>query len=235
MPVDLPYENPFQPPEASVLEQPADSGAERLVPWEDHGSFPTLWKRFGGMFSLLFSNPLELADRVTVTEALAPAWTFNTLMAIPYLAFMGAIFAFMGSVFAFAPPDPNMPKGLMAGVFGGELVFFVILILVGMFIYGAILHAMLWMWGGTREGRGLGQTIRFCGYAWGFVHLGMLIPCFGALVALGGLIYIAIGLARIHRTDTWRAVCAIFTPILLCCFCYALFLVFAIGMAGFKH
>jgi hypothetical protein len=212
-----------------------DLGELRPVPWEDPEAFPGFWKRVGGMFSLLFSNPLELADRVTVTEGLAPAWRFNILMALPYLGFVGLIFALMGSVFAFAPPDPNMPRGLMAGIFIGEMLFIAAIILVGMFVYGAIGHAMLWMWGGMRDGRGLGQTIRFCGYAWGFVHLGMVIPCFGGLVALAGLVYVGMGLARVHRTNTWRGICAILTPVLLCCLGYGLVLGLVIGMSALKH
>ncbi|HET6329375.1 MAG TPA: hypothetical protein VFF76_01175 [Holophagaceae bacterium] len=212
-----------------------DLGELQPVPWEDLETFPGFWKRVGGMFSLLFSKPLELADRVTVTGGLAPAWRFNILMALPYLGFIGLIFAFMGSVFAFAPPDPNMQRGLMAGIFIGEMLFIAAIILVGMFVYGAIAHAMLWMWGGMREGRGLGQTIRFCGYAWGFVHLGMVIPCFGGLVALAGLVYVGMGLARIHRTDIWRGICAILTPVLLCCLGYGLILGLVIGMSALKH
>ena len=209
--------------------------ALRPIPWEDAEAYPGLWQRISAMFSLLFSNPMEVADRVAVTDGLAPAWRFNLLMAVPYLAFTGLILAFAGTVFAFIPPDPQMPRGLMTGIFAGELLFIVALFCVGIFVYGVIFHAALWMWGGTRQGLGLGQTVRACGYLWGFVNLGMLIPCLNILVMLGGLVYLGMGLARIHRTDTWRGICAAMTPMLICCLGYGLFLALALGMAGIKH
>jgi hypothetical protein len=233
--VDIPSQNPFQPPEAAVLEQAWDPLALPPVPWEDTDAYPGFWQRVGAMFSLLFSNPMELADRIPVTDGLAPAWRFNLVMAIPYFAFTGLIFAFMGSIFAFTPSDPNLPKGLMAGIFGGELVLILLIYCVGMFVAGAIAHAALWMWGGTRGGAGLGQTIRTCGYIWGFVNLGMLVPCVNLFVMLGGIVYLGMALARIHRTDTWRGICAVLTPYFICCLGYAALLLAGFTLGAFNH
>lgn len=232
MAVDLPYGNPFQAPEAPVLESLPDLGDLRPVPWEDREAFPGFWKRVGGMFSLLFSRPLDLADRVPVTEGLLPAWTFHMFLLVPYLAFMVLMLVFMGTVSFLVPQDPSLPKGLLAGIFGAEFGVIALFMAAGMFIYGAIIHAMLWMWGATRRGRGLGQTIRFCGYAWGFVNLGMIIPCVNFLVALGGLVYLIAGLARLHRTDLWRVICAILTPLFLCCLGYVAIIILAITFSG---
>lgn len=233
--VDLPYSNPYQAPEAPVLETPTDFSSLPPIPWEDRETYPRFWRRLGAMFSLLFSNPMDFADRIPVTDGLAPAWRFNLLMAVPYLGFMGLMLAFMGTMFAFLPADPQMPKGMMSGLMALEFVFIAGLVCAGMFIYGAILHACLWMWGATREGLGLGQTIRACGYIWGFVNLGMFVPCVNFFIMLGGLIYLGMGLARIHRTDTWRGICAVLTPVFLCCLGYGLILALSIGMAGLKH
>ena len=233
--VDLPYENPFQAPGAPVLERPEDPGSLRPVPWEDLETHPGFWGRVGGMFSLLFSNPMGMADRVPVTDGLAPAWRFNILMAVPYLVFTGLMLALVGSVFAFMPKDPNMPKGVMGLTVAGEGLFILAWILSGMFVCGAIVHCALWMWGGTREGRGLGQSVRACGYLWGFVNLGMLLPCLNLFVMIGGIVYLGMGLARVHRTETWRGICAAFTPFLLCCFCYGAFLALAISLPRLMH
>lgn len=229
--------NPFRAPGAAHLEPTPEfpAGGLRPVPWEDEASYPGFWQRIGAMFSLLFSNPLELADRIPASEGLAPAWRFNLLMAAPYLAFTGVIFAFMGSMFAFLPKDPNMPKGVMAGLFAGELLFFLAIFLVGIFVYGAIFHCALWMWGGTREGVGLGQTIRTCGYVWGFANLGMLIPCLNIFVMLGGIVYLGMALARVHRTDTWRGICAMFTPVFVCCLGYAGLLIIGFTAGALSH
>jgi hypothetical protein len=63
------------------------------------------------------------------------------------------------------------------------------------------------------------QTIRAHAYAQAFIGLGAMIPYIGILVQLAGLVWMGMGLARMHRTDTWRGICAVFTPFLLLCCC----------------
>jgi hypothetical protein len=46
-----------------------------------------------------------------------------------------------------------------------------------------------------------------------------MVPYLGILVQLAGMVWMGMGLARMHRTDTWRGVCALLTPIFLCCCC----------------
>jgi hypothetical protein len=50
----------FEPP-------PAPAPALRPVPFEDLEASPSFWSRVGGMFRMVFSNPMELFDRVPVT------------------------------------------------------------------------------------------------------------------------------------------------------------------------
>ena len=37
-------------------------------------------------------------------------------------------------------------------------------------------------------------------------------------------------LARIHRTETWRGICAAYTPLLLCCCFYGAVLIAALAL-----
>jgi hypothetical protein len=90
---------------------------------------------------------------------------------------------------------------------------------LGMLIGGAFNHFFLWMWGGLKPGVGTSQSIRAYGYASAFIQIGGLIPYIGILVHLAGMIVIGMGLARMHKTDTWRGICAALTPLILVCCC----------------
>jgi hypothetical protein len=75
------------------------------------------------------------------------------------------------------------------------------------------------MWGGLRPGVGLNQTVRAYGYASAFIQIGGMIPYLGILIQLAGMIAMGMGLARMHKTDTWRGICAMLTPFILLCCC----------------
>jgi hypothetical protein len=42
------------------------------------------------------------------------------------------------------------------------------------------------------------------------------------------------GLARIHRTETWRGIVAAYTPMAVCCCLYALLFVVLAGVGALK-
>jgi len=197
----------------------------RPVPFEDHETFPDFWPRVGGMFRLVFSNPMELFDRVPVTEGLGAPWRFLLLLSIPVFLIMAMVFFFAGMAIMFAALD-QVGKGdhkaiaaIMPVIFGVIVLLMPLFTFLGMVIGGAFNHFFLWMWGGLRPGVGTGQSIRAYGYASAFIQIGGLIPYLGILIQLAGLVVIGMGLARMHRTDTWRGICAMLTPIFLCCCC----------------
>ncbi len=204
------------PPSAPVL-QP--------VPFEDQETFPGFWPRVGGMFRLVFSNPMELFDRVPVTEGLGAPWRFLLLLSIPVFLILAMVFFFAGMAIMIAALD-QVGKGdhkaiaaIMPVIFGLIVLLMPLFTFLGMVIGGAFNHFFLWMWGGLRPGVGISQSIRAYGYASAFIQIGGLIPYLGILIQLAGLVVIGMGLARMHRTDTWRGICAVLTPIFLCCCC----------------
>jgi hypothetical protein len=234
MSVDIPYQNPFQAPEAPVLESSWEPGELRPVPWEDPESFPTFWKRLGGMFSLAFSSPVELIRRVPYGTGSGAPMRFILTMAAPVLALMVLIFGVVIMFGAFSGAK-DLPLWLMPVILVGVLILMPVMYLIQMFLWGAINHASLWMWGGLKDGEPLDQTIRASGYALGFFIIGGLIPLLNYAVMVIVPVVLGMGLARMHRTDTWRGICAAFTPLLICCCLYGVFLVTIIGLGAFNH
>jgi hypothetical protein len=197
----------------------------RPVPFEDLEAMPGFWERVGAMFRLVFTKPFELFDRVPVTEGMGAPWRFLLLLSVPIFLIMGAVFFFVGRGAAMATLEAR--AGAEAHSFAAlmTVIFLVILLLMplfsflGMVIGGALNHFFLWMWGGLKPGVGADQSIRAYGYASAFLQIGGLIPYLGILVQLAGIVVIGMGLARMHKADTWRGVCAALTPIILVCCC----------------
>lgn len=218
-PADLP---PLPPPFAA---EPMLAPALRPVPFEDPEAFPTFWSRVGGMFRLVFSNPMELFDRVPVREGLGAPWRFLLLLSIPVFLIMALVFFLVGMGIMLAAleqtgkGDGKAIAAVMPLIFGAILLLMPLFSFLGMVIGGAFNHFFLWMWGGLRPGVGTSQSIRAYGYASAFIQIGGLIPYIGILIHLAGLIVTGMGLARMHKTDTWRGICAVLTPLFLLCCC----------------
>ena len=217
-------EPPRLPPPIAAPLPPAEPDL-RPVPFEDPELYPSFWSRVGGMFRLVFSNPMELFDRVPVTEGLGAPWRFLLLLSIPAFLLVSLIFfaVGMGAMMAVLDQagkgDGRVIAGVMPLIFGAILLLMPLFTFLGMVIGGAFNHFFLWMWGGLRPGVGTSQSIRAYGYANAFLQLGGFIPVIGPLIQLAGLIVIGMGLARMHKTNTWRGVCAVLTPFFLLCCC----------------
>ena len=204
---------------------PAATPALRPVPFEDLEGFSGFWSRVGGMFRMVFSNPMELFDRVPVTEGLGAPWRFLLLLSVPVFLIMSLIFFLVGIGIMMAAleqagkGDGKAVAAIMPVIFGAILLLMPLFAFLGMVIGGAFNHFFLWMWGGLKPGVGTGQSIRAYGYASAFIQIGGLVPYIGILIHIAGLVVIGMGLARMHKTDTWRGICAVLTPLFLVCCC----------------
>lgn len=214
---------PMLPPVVDPL--PPSAPELRPVPFEDHEAFDGFWSRVGGMFRMVFSHPMELFDRVPVTEGLGAPWRFLLLLSVPVFLVMALVFFFVGMGIMLAAleqtgkGDSKAIAAVMPIIFGAILLLMPLFSFLGMVIGGAFNHFFLWMWGGLKPGVGTGQSIRAYGYASAFIQIGGLIPYLGFLVQIAGMVVIGMGLARMHKTDTWRGVCAVLTPLFLLCCC----------------
>ena len=249
MDVDIPLSaNPDQPSEASVL---------RPIPWEDREAHASWWSRLVATVKMSFSAPMDAADRIHVTDGFwhpylylllcsAPVLIFSILGQILGVAVQGAILGSLGA----GRPNPLQELGLSTLGAGAitliVILFFLVampvLLLFGMFIGGALSHLFLWMFGGTKAGVGLGQTIRCYAYANGVYQLVSavgsipLVGCFFLFLLIPfvivWLVYYGLALARLHRTESWRGICAAFAPVVLACCCGGIAIAAAIGLAA---
>jgi hypothetical protein len=109
---------------------------------------------------------------------------------------------------------------------------------IGLFLASGIVHLCLMLFGGARNG--FEATFRTYAYATGATAPFAVIPACGQLIGgIWGLVATIIGLKEAHETDTWRVVCAVFLPLVVCCACIAVVAVFfgaalmaAIGQAA---
>jgi hypothetical protein len=133
---------------------------------------------------------------------------------------------------------PGVASGSdMSHLFGlGHWAFVIIyavlsplLVVMGLFIGGAILHLCLMLVGGAN--RSFETTFRVVCFAGGAANLFSMIPMCGGLVALVYQIVLnCIGLTNAHQTTTGKALMAIFLPLIICC---GLSIIFGLLLGGF--
>lgn len=222
---------PPAPPAPPIWEPPpavVPTPSLRPVPFEDLEAMPGFWERVGAMFRLVFTNPFELFDRVPVTEGMGAPWRFLLLLSVPIFLIMAAVFSFVGMGASIAAMEAQRGAegqtvaALMPVVFGVILLLMPLIWFLGMVVGGALNHVFLWMWGGLKPGVGVIQSIRAYGYISAFfqiIQLAMVIPVVGVFFYVGMMVVLGIGFARMHKTETWRGVCAALTPLVLVCCC----------------
>lgn len=108
---------------------------------------------------------------------------------------------------------------VLTGMGIGSAAFIIllpVLILMGLFIGGAIVHLCLMIVGGANKT--FEATLRVLAFTQGSTGPLQMVPiCGGIIAGVWALVLNCIGLARAHETDTGRAVLAIFLPLIVCC------------------
>lgn len=221
--MDLDPGNPFAPPRATFTELRLEPFDGHPVPFEDRAAEPRFWARVWAMFQLLFTDPAALTDRIPNTRGVSAPLRFALLLSTPLMGLYLSIGGAVGLIAGLAAPASSgnpFPSWLAAFIGPFYAVMLAVVVVLGLFLGGPILHGLLWMWGGLRATRGLEQTLRAVGYYLAFHMLGSCIPLLNLAVALAGPAFLGMALARIHRTDLWRGIGAAYSPLLLCCCLY---------------
>jgi hypothetical protein len=187
------------------------------------------------MFKLMFTDPYAFYDRMGVTDGLGAPFRFLLVMMVPFIGMIILILGAFGALALFNEgAKADAPRWMLPVMMASAIVFYPIMIILGTLAWGLLNHVCLWMWRGTSNGVGVGQSLRATLYTYAFILLVSFVPLVGALGMLAGVVFIGIGLSRVHRTDLWRGIAAVFTPLVLCCGAYIAFFAVAIASGSFK-
>ena len=217
----------MQPP--GTVPPPSPGGAPpppqlQPLPWEQPG-YPAL----EGLYEtakLVLTAPSQAFARMSLTGTLGKpilyaiifGWIGVVARQIYSIAFRSVINNFMGS---FHMPGPMGMRGFQVPILVSvaAMIFAPVLVLIGVFIWSAIVHLFLMLVGGAKTG--FASTVRVVCYA-GAVQILQVVPFCGGLIALvWGLVLYIIGLAVAHRTTQGKAALAVLLPVVLCCVCVA--------------
>ena len=187
-----------------------------LPPFEDReaygGFFPALLQTWVGACF----RPTEFFESVGNSQDLTPALLFGVLIGwISIVIEVAWLLVFQ------APLIPMMRQEEIAGALTGGIVslacfglFSWLPVLLGILIYGLIVHLFLMLFGGANQG--LTMTLRVISYTSAPLIFAVVPFLGGCIAAIWMLVLGIIGLAAAHRTDTWRAALAVFAQVILC-------------------
>jgi len=114
------------------------------------------------------------------------------------------------------------------------IILLPVMIVLGLFIGGAIVHLCLMIVGGANKT--FETTLRVLAFTQGSTGPLQMVPiCGGIIAGVWALVLNCIGLARAHETDTGRAILAVFLPLIVCCGGGVLVLFMVGGLAALGH
>lgn len=220
--------HPSWPPESAA---PA---AHAGVPWEERDRIGFLAALFATVRLSLF-EPTHFFSRLHPQGAVPPPPGGPIGSPILYAILVGVPGAIASIFWQFVVSS----LGLFSGGDAGEALFTVgtsviaaalspILIPLALLITTAIIHVVLLLFGGAKEG--FLASFRVLCYS-SAPELFQIIPLCGILSGVWWVVIAGIGLKVVHRTTFPRAFGALLLPLLACCGLLAL-LVFMAGMAG---
>jgi hypothetical protein len=191
------------------------------LPWENRQQLG-FFKAFFDTVIMVLSRPSDAFSIMKPEGGLTDPLLFGVIG--------GSAGAIVSTIYQLVMRSVGFGQTNMFGKFGfglsGFFVFDLILtplkVIIGLFVFAAILHLCLMMFGGAS--RAFETTFRVVGYGTGATYLLCLIPVCGGLAALIYLIVVCtIGLARAHQTTTGKALMAVLTPFIVCCGVAAIF------------
>jgi hypothetical protein len=206
------------------------------LPWEQPG-YPFLEALYETA-KLFVTVPTEAFRRMSVAVDLGRPLLYAVL-----LGWIGIIAGQLYSIALRGVTANLLPfqsaEGFAMGTGASIVVMIVapVLVLLGVFIWAAIVHLFLMMVGGANAG--FGATVRVMCYGT-TAQLAQIVPlCGGIIGTVWAIVLEIIGLAKAHRTSQGKAALAVLLPLALCCVCIAIMAVLfgaaimaAIGQAG---
>jgi hypothetical protein len=193
--------------------------------WDRRSEIGILWAIVETVQEVLL-QPGPAFSKMKLTGGLGSPYLYwlivggiSTLVALGYQLVFSAISEGTG-----ASGAVGVVVMLVGGVLGGGFM-----ILVLPFISGAITHLCLMLCGGAK--RDFEATFRVVCFSQGTCALFGIVPICGAIIqGIYGLVVSIIGLQKVHETDLWRVILAVFLPVIFCC--GLLVILFSLGFAA---
>jgi hypothetical protein len=201
------------------------------LPWEQPG-YPFL----EGLFEtakLVLTAPSQAFARMSLIADIGRPLFYAVILGwLGVIANQAYNIALRGAMHSFLSTLPGYNTRLFFGLptaFNvGFMVIAPIFVLIGVFVWSAIIHLFLMIVGGANKG--FGATLRVVCYST-TVQVFQIIPfCGGFVAGIWALVLYVIGIATAHRTTQGKAALAVLLPIVLCCVCAAVLMV-AFGAA----
>ncbi len=195
---------------------PSAAAAGGGLPWE-HREQLGVFKAFFDTVILVLTKP---------GEAFAMMKTDGDMMGPLLFALIGGSAGIIVSVLfqmglhsiGFMADRENAMFGMgVVGIWSlAYIILAPVLVTIGVFIGGGILHLCLMIVGGARKS--FETTFRVVCFASGSTSLLSMIPLCGGLISgVWNIVLEIIGVARAHEIDTGKAVLAVLLPIIVCC------------------
>lgn len=188
---------------------------------------PMEQRRTYGLFNALWHTwrqaclePMAFFRQVGFSQDMGAAVLFMLLVSLVTSLASGLLLlaGLQALLWALARKEGLPSSPLFGGAAGALLLaplVFLLSTLIGWAISTAVLHLLLLIVGGARKG--MSTTALVLAYA-SAPQVFNVVPWLGGWVAsIWSLVLLIVGLSQAHETDTWRAVLAVFLPLLLCC------------------
>jgi hypothetical protein len=178
------------------------------------------WPRVSLTLTQAFTDPMGAFEALPRGSSLWAPWRLKLLCMAPAYLCLVLLLGLMHLVVVVTALVESVPLNQQAllvfpGLLLAVLVGGPLLQLGTMLAGGAILHAFLWAFRGTRSAAGLRPTVRALGYTQAVTGLFCLLPPLVPLAYPASRVALGLGLARMHRTQPWRGVAAALTQAFL--------------------
>lgn len=217
-----------------TAEQPPPMAGPQGNPWERRGTLG-ISEGFIQTLKLLVTAPTEAFAQTLKRGDFGSPLLFAIIVGWIGVA-IGQIWeTLMGaSILSMMPAEVRNSFPFVPGTAAGFLIsviFAPVYIIIGLFLWSAILHLCLIIVGGLGKSvAGFEGTFRIVSYST-VAQLANLIPIAGGVISLiWSLVLAIVGLQQVHDTSTGKSVAAALIPAVLCCACIAMLV--AIAGAG---
>ncbi len=227
----IPASPPPPPPPPPPEDPPA---AARGNIWERRNELGFVDGLVGGVKSFI-TAPGDAFSQTLKSGDLGSPLLYAILISFA-TAVVGQLWAmFFGtSMLAFLPSETRELLPFWLGAQGTGLVVGLVVIpiftVVWVFLWGAIMHVILMLVGGSEAaGASFETTLRVVAYS-STGNVAKLVPVIGDVIAtLWTIVLAVIGLTRMHGMSEGKAVVVVLLPLVACCVCFGGFAIMGAG------